>query len=287
MLTLLILTLDTISCKTCHSSNLHLLYHANTVGKIFPLRKMFFYKLGDTELEYVQEEKDLGVIVSSNFIWDRQVDALLSKASSRLGLLKRTIHFIRCQKQRRAFYLAIVRSQFEHCSQVWRPSSETQINKLERIQRRAVKWILSGEDHSYNDTIEYLMRLRDLDLFPLRERFTISDLIVFFDIFRGQSCLELPSYIKYLSLEERSRLRPKIKPPQNINSVENSQHLNRLRQSRNDSQSLKSEINAKAILSRQVSSTELCKFGIVSQVRLKKLQSYLAITRLAITRTSL
>ena len=214
-------------------------------NKIFPLRKMFFYKLGDTELEYVQEEKDLGVIVSSNFMWDRQVDALLSKASSRLGLLKRTIHFIRCQKQRRAFYLAIVRSPFEHCSQVWRPSSETQINKLERIQRRAVKWILSEEDHSYND-IEYLMRLRDLDLFPLRERFTISDLIVFFDIFRGQSCLELPGYIKYLSLEERSRLRPKIKPPQNINSLENSQHLNRLRQSRNYSQSLKSEINAKS-----------------------------------------
>ena len=206
---------------------------------------MFFYKLGDTELEYAQEEKDLGVIVSSNFMWDRQVDALLSKASSRLGLLKRTIHFIRCQKQKRAFYLAIVRSQFEQCAQVWRPSSETQISKLERIQRRAVKWILSEEDHSYND-IEYLMRLRDLDLFPLRERFIISDLILFFDILRGQSCLELPSYIKHLSLEERSRLRPKIIPPQNINSVENSQHLNRLRQSRNDSQPLKSEINAKS-----------------------------------------
>ena len=123
---------------------------------------------------------------------------------------------------------------------VWpRPSSETQINKLEIIQRRAVKWIFSEEDHSYID-IEYLIRLRDLDLFPLRERFIISDLILFFDILRGQSCLELPSYIKHLSLEERSRLRPKIIPPQNINSVENSQHLNRLRQS------LKSEINAKS-----------------------------------------
>ena len=133
-------------------------------------------------MEYFQEEKGLGIIVSSSFMWDRQVNALLIKARSRLGLLKRTIHFIKCQKQRRAFYLAIVRSQFEHCVQIWRPSSETQINKLERIQRRAVKWILSEEDHSYND-VEYLMRLRDLDLFPLRERFIISDLILFFDIF--------------------------------------------------------------------------------------------------------
>ena len=102
--------------------------------------------------------------VSSNLKWDRQVVALLSKA--RLGLLKRTINFIKCQKQRRAFYLAIVRSQFEHCVQVWRPSSEIQINKLERIQQRAVKLILSEEDHSYNN-VEYLMRLRDLDFFLL------------------------------------------------------------------------------------------------------------------------
>ena len=215
-------------------------------NKIFPLRKTFFYKLAGSELEYVQEEKDLGVIVTSNFMWDRQVEALLSKASSRLGLLKRTIHFIKCQKQKRAFYLAIVRSQFEHCVQVWRPSSETQINKLERIQRRAVKWILSEEGHSYND-VEYLMRLRDLDLFPLRERFIISDLILFFDIFNGQSCLELPSHIKHLSHEERTRLRPMIIPPNNLEG-ENSEYLklNRLRQSRNDSRSLKSEVNAKS-----------------------------------------
>ena len=129
--------------------------------------------------------------------------------------------------------------------QVWRPSSETQINKLERIQRRAVKWILSEEGHSYND-VEYLMRLRDLDLFPLRERFIISDLILFFDIFNGQSCLELPSHIKHLSHEERTRLRPMIIPPNNLEG-ENSEYLklNRLRQSRNDSRSLKSEVNAK------------------------------------------
>ena len=76
-------------------------------------------------MEYVQEEKDPGIlIVSSNFMWDRQVDALLSKARSRLGLLKQTIHFINCQKQRRAFYLDIVRCQFDHCVQLWRPSSE-------------------------------------------------------------------------------------------------------------------------------------------------------------------
>ena len=41
-------------------------FHPKKFNKIYPLRKMFFYKLGVTELEFVNEEKDLGVIVSSN-----------------------------------------------------------------------------------------------------------------------------------------------------------------------------------------------------------------------------
>ena len=210
-------------------------------NKIFPLRKTFFYKLDGTELEFVKEEKDLGVLVSSNFSWNQQLDALFSKASSRLGLLKRTMHFMKCQKQRRAFYLAVVRSQFEHCSQVWRPSSETSYNKLERIQRRAVKWILSEEDHSYNE-FEYLMRLRDLDLIPLDRKFQLSDLLLFFDIYQGDSCLKLPEYIKHASEEHRSRLRSKIVPPKDLDNNK-AGLLSQMRNSRVDSYSLRCEVD--------------------------------------------
>ena len=213
-------------------------------NKIFPLRKTFFYKLDRTELEFVNEEKDLGVIVSSSFSWDQHIDALLSKASSRLGLLKRTMHFIKCQKQRRAFYLAVVRSQFEHCAQVWRPTSETSQNKLERIQRRAVKWILSEEGHSYNE-FEYLMRLRDLDLLPLSKRFLLSDLLLFFDIYHGDSCLKLPKYVKHLSQDQRSRLRTKILPPKD-QDIEKACILSQMRQSRTDPFSLRCEVDARS-----------------------------------------
>ena len=186
-------------------------------NKIFPLRKMFFYKLDGSELEFVNKEKDLGVIVSSKFSWDQRIGALFSKASSRLGLLKRTVHFMKCPKQRRAFYLAVVRSQFEHCAQVWRPTSDTGNNKLERIQRRAVKWILSEDGHSYNE-FEYLMRLRDLDLLPLNGKFLLSDLLLFFDIYHGDSCVKLPDYVKHLSQDQRNRLRTKILAPKDQDS---------------------------------------------------------------------
>ena len=84
--------------------------------------------------------------------------------------------------------------------------------KLERIQRRAVKWILSEPDHHYND-IEYLARLRDLDLLPLRYRFMFSDLVLFHKIYNNDSCIKLPSYLQPFTDADRNRLRSNIRPP--------------------------------------------------------------------------
>ena len=180
--------------------------------KNFPMKYTYFYHLGDEELEFVESEKDLGVFVTSTMSWEPQVNYLYSKASSRLGLVKRAIHFIKCPKQKQAFYTAVVRSLFEHCVQVWRPSSDTEIYKLERIQKRAVKWILSEQNFSYND-VEYHSRLRDLNLLPIKYRFILSDLLLFHSIFYNESNIKLPDYYVKYSDEEKGRLRKCIKPP--------------------------------------------------------------------------
>ena len=58
---------------------------------------------------------------------------LYNKANQRFGLLKRTCHFIDNTARRRVLYLSMVRSIFEHCPTVWRPSAYTATNKLETI----------------------------------------------------------------------------------------------------------------------------------------------------------
>jgi hypothetical protein len=211
--------------------------------KNFPVQQIYMYRLGETELEYVKEEKDLGVIVTSNFSWDRHVETLVNKASSRLGLLKRTLHFVKSKEQKRSFYLAVVRSQFEHCVQIWRPTSVTFINKIERIQRRAVKWILCEQDHSYNE-YEYLMRLRDLDLLPLSERFLLSDLTLFYDVYNELTCVKFPQHIRSCTDEERGRFKRKVKRPAHLEEAENL-NFQSMREVRNDSFSLKCDIEAK------------------------------------------
>ena len=74
-------------------------------NKIYPLNYTYYYHLilGGEELEYVESVNDLGVYVTTNLSWDNHIDFLYSKASSRLGLLKRALHFVKYPKQKLVF----------------------------------------------------------------------------------------------------------------------------------------------------------------------------------------
>ena len=77
---------------------------------------IFIYELNETLIDYVQSQCDLGVNVNTKVTWGSHLDKLLTKAKSRLGLLKRTCHFSNDKRQKRTFYLAMVRSISENCS---------------------------------------------------------------------------------------------------------------------------------------------------------------------------
>ena len=217
----------------------------NSVWSIWLPFQTFVYTLNGIDLDFVKSEKDLGVFVTSNLSWDENILALCTKASSRLGLMKRTLWFIKDGKQKRAFYLSLVRSLFEHCSVVWRPTTSLLTGKVESIQRRAVKWILGEQDHHYND-FEYLSRLKNLELMPMESKFLFTDLIMFHNIYNDQSVIKLPQYLTPLTDDDRNRLRPNIRPPVRLGDAEapNLPDLNQRRINRHDSFSLKCTIEA-------------------------------------------
>ena len=100
-------------------------------------------------LEFADCEKDLGVHVYPNFNFNEHCEHLLSKASQQLGLVRRTCHFVKDVNRRRVLYLTLIKSQFEHCSPVWRPNGKTMIERFENFQKKCIKWILSEEEISY------------------------------------------------------------------------------------------------------------------------------------------
>ncbi len=205
-------------CKVLSISNKAT--ESNVWSKIFPFQT-FFYTLDGIELDFPKSEKDLGIVVTNDLSWEENVLALCVKASSRLGLMKRTLRFIKDRKQKRAFYLALIRSLFEHGSIVWSPTTVALTEKVESIQRRAVKWILGEQDHHYND-VEYLSRLRDLDLMPMDQKFKYTDLVVFHQIYNKLSVVELPHYLTALNVSERGRLRLNVRPPDRLGNTDQS-----------------------------------------------------------------
>ena len=71
---------------------------------------------------------------NTKFDFNEQCEILLTKANHKFGIFKRTCHFVTCKNRRRVPYLALVRSQFEHCSPAWRRGIITMLNKFESFQ---------------------------------------------------------------------------------------------------------------------------------------------------------
>ena len=154
----------------------------------------FIYSLGGELIDYVDSEKDLGVMVTSNLDWAEQCSKVLSKANQKLGMCRRNCHFVIDENRRRVLYLTLVRSQFEHCSVIWRPVTKTLINNFEALQKRAIKWILREECVSYSPET-YILKCKQLNIMPIADRFDFLDLVFFFKIIKGLVPVELPPYL--------------------------------------------------------------------------------------------
>ena len=170
-----------------------------------PILPPFPYRLDGSILDLVLDsEKDLGVDVTPKLSWNAQCDRLYSKACQQLGIIRRNGHIVTDTKCRRALYLTLVRSQFENCSIIWRPSTQALSDKLESLQKRAIKWILSEEAHSYPPDL-YIKKCKQVDILPLSQKFDLNDLIFFHKVVNNTIPVSLPDYLSFY--QGGSRLR--------------------------------------------------------------------------------
>ena len=98
---------------------------------------LYSHKLNNTALELYAAEKDLGVWISKDLTWYKQVNEQSSRGNKLLGYLKRNTRFILRTEVRRTLYLALVRPHLGYATQIWALQSIKLIVKLERIQTDA------------------------------------------------------------------------------------------------------------------------------------------------------
>ena len=60
---------------------------------------------------------------------------------------------------------------------IWRPCNKSLSDKLESVQKRAIKWILFEEGRSYPPE-QYVKKCKLVDILPLSQKFDLNDLIL-------------------------------------------------------------------------------------------------------------
>ena len=98
------------------------------------------YSLNSTFLKRLQNVKDLGVYYSSNMSFSLHVSSIVNKAFRMLGFLRRNMKSFQDVQVLKVLYNAYVRSHLDYCSPVWSPSSKILIDKIERVQKKFVKF---------------------------------------------------------------------------------------------------------------------------------------------------
>ena len=161
------------------------------------------YELDNTVLDYTNEEKDLGVLMTSRFNFKTRQDYIINKATTQLNLLRRTCQFLGNTKKRRTLYLTLVRSLFNHCSHIWRPVGPA-IAQFEALQKRCTKWIFKESYKPYNDKY-YFSKLQELDILPVDYYFLKMDLQLFYKIIHQLVPIKLPDDI--IECDQRTRSR--------------------------------------------------------------------------------
>ena len=116
-------------------------------------------------LDDVDEEKDLGVLIDKELKFHRQTASAVKKASSSLGLIKKSFAFLD-DEILPLLFKSLVRPLLEYGNEIWGPFYKGDAQQVETIQRRATKVVTQLRSLSYEE------RLRHLKLPSLQHRRT-------------------------------------------------------------------------------------------------------------------
>ena len=126
-------------------------------------------------LEHVDHMKDLGVVIDNELTFDQHISDKVNKAFQMLGIINRNFSDLD-EQTFLLLYKTMVRSQLEFAGSVWSPYKISQIERLEKVQKRATKLLRSCKGLSYKE------RLLKLQLPTLKFRRLRGDMIKVFKI---------------------------------------------------------------------------------------------------------
>jgi len=102
--------------------------------------KSSVYYLGTDVLSTVTSHTNLGITVSSDLKWHEHISNICLKATRTLNFVRHNTYCC-SQEAKNLAYLSLVRPHLEYATAVWDPYAAKDIQQLERVQRRAVRFV--------------------------------------------------------------------------------------------------------------------------------------------------
>ena len=135
-----------------------------------------YYMKGE-KLEWCDSVSYLGVTINKHLSWSSHVASIAAKARRNLSFIRRNLY--NCpQHIKERSYLAIIRPSIEYASCVWDPHVNTDIKRLEQIQRSAARYTLSKpynrRDSQHQSVTQMLNQLKWESLEKRRKMSTVT-----------------------------------------------------------------------------------------------------------------
>ena len=128
----------------------------------------------------------LGILLSSNLSWSRHINNKCNKARRLLGFIFRRFgSSSSCETLRKALHQLYVRHHLEYTATLWDPHIQSDISRIESVQRFACKVCMKWKHFSYEDM------LIELELLSLQSRRGYLKLCMFFKLCTG--CYAYPN----------------------------------------------------------------------------------------------
>ena len=145
-------------------------------------------------LDEITSDRYLGVILDNKLSFNPHVDTITRKATNLLNLCRRNLHM--CSPQiKEIAYKSLIRPHLEYASPAWNPHTSRNIDKIEAVQRRAARFVLSNYNYGPDAHLSHQIT-HQLHWLPLQHRRTVYDLSTFFKIRNDLINIQFPSTVQ-------------------------------------------------------------------------------------------
>ena len=160
----------------------------------------YTYTMMGQPITSVTQHKYLGVELDSKLTWNEHISAITGKANSSRGFLRRNLN--NCPEQiKTQSYYSLVRPYLKYACSVWDPNTQKNIQSIEKIQRRAARFVKKCNQRTPGTVTSLLEELKWPSLEQRRKQTRLTNL---YKIVNGTLAVVIPNYFRQKKRQTRN-----------------------------------------------------------------------------------